>query len=729
MSCKNHFLALTALIAIPSWLLASEPQQSTTESDARQQTEESLLFPNQQFGSSDEASFLTRGQSPYYYPQSTLRFGWWGIDSNGAQNKTGEWQDLGSSAFWDFDRLSSNGTSTLDLSATGTDNETTDLDLYYFSPGYFGNGFSVDVDYDRFIHRLDHKLLAGVPVADSVDPVNDRVVNDDLNVGEDYAFRVQEFEADFKGRISENVKWRLNLWGMRKSGERQASSHAHCFDVDPGEAVDTRCHIQSQRQRIDWTTLEIEPVIEARWGALTAEYSRTMRAFDQDDEFILRPFDNFGFNGDFVYAFVPDNFTQIDRIKFGLDITPDTDFYANLFRGDTENKFRDTHRGFYGFDMRATNRSIDGLALSTFAKWNTEETTLPDDFLNGGVAGGAPSPVFGEPVDPSTVIGGVAQRDIRFPVNRRRTSVGVDARWRLGRTKYSSRGLSVNGGYEYRELERDHVDYRVSTGAFLVQQDTYSHLFHVGTSRRWSPQFDTFIRYNLNFHRNPLLGVREHDELDPSGAPTETVTNTSLPENENLIEIGGTWTPAYNFLLSATFGLQTLHHDSIHAEFDETNYPIVFSAWYAPDDRWSFSGGYAYYTNFIDQDISIGFRTPAEGNEAFTTPWNFQGRAQMANFGASYRATDALKLVGDVEWMRGTNVFSATSAPGTDLSALPFFSDVIVETTRLSAGVDYWLSERIECYFRYNYFDYEDGSVGFNSGTAHMFLGGVAATF
>jgi len=64
-----------------------------------------------------------------------------------------------------------------------------------------------------------------------------------------------------------------------------------------------------------------------------------------------------------------------------------------------------------------------------------------------------------------------------------------------------------------------------------------------------------------------------------------------------------------------------------------------------------------------------------------------------------------------------------------DWSSLPGRSAVIVETTRLTAGVDYWWRERISTYLRYNYFDYNDQGAGIESGTAHMFLAGINAMF
>ena len=82
--------------------------------------------------------------------------------------------------------------------------------------------------------------------------------------------------------------------------------------------------------------------------------------------------------------------------------------------------------------------------------------------------------------------------------------------------------------------------------------------------------------------------------------------NTNQPRHEDLIQLGGFWTPTTNFMLSSWIGIEQRRNRSVEAEFDEDNYPIVFNAWYAPTCRLSFSGGLAFYSNWIDQDITFG---------------------------------------------------------------------------------------------------------------------------
>ena len=206
------------------------------------------------------------------------------------------------------------------------------------------------------------------------------------------------------------------------------------------------------------------------------------------------------------------------------------------------------------------------------------------------------------------------------------------------------------------------------------------------------------------------------------------------------MRISGTWTPVDTFLLTGWFGIENQHNSSPEAFFDEDSYPLEISAWYSPAPRWSVSGGYAYYTNFITQDITLGDEYPqAPGDSEFsaiTLPWTYRGRSQVVNVGASYAWTQCLTLTGGLEWVRGRNAFDQPPAfvrpeDGQTFQwvGLQNNSDVIVQTARLWAGVDYRLRAGVSCYFRYNYFDYEDESVGYNSGTANMLLGGLTAVY
>ena len=93
--------------------------------------------------------------------------------------------------------------------------------------------------------------------------------------------------------------------------------------------------------------------------------------------------------------------------------------------------------------------------------------------------------------------------------------------------------------------------------------------------------------------------------------------------------------------------------------------------------------------------------------------------------GGSYAWTPCVSLSGGVEFVWARNAI-ASLEPWPDL---PQYFDVVVNRTRVTGGVDWWIRDGISTYFRYVYDDYQDLSVDYNSGSVHMFLGGVSALY
>jgi hypothetical protein len=261
------------------------------------------------------------------------------------------------------------------------------------------------------------------------------------------------------------------------------------------------------------------------------------------------------------------------------------------------------------------------------------------------------------------------------------------------------------------------------------QPDTISHQIEIGPSTRWSQRLQTYTRYKVRFIDVPLIGVSEYsdEELEVQGT-----FNSSQPEQVHSVDIGGTWTPTDYFMTTAQFTIENSWHRSEYANFTENNYPIVLTAWYAPTSCWSFTGGYAFLSNWIDQDITLGANR-GDPTETETTEWNYGGKTHLFNFGANYAWSACLQLVGGYEWVRGSNTFTVPTSPhaadGVDWSALPSLADVIVETQRLTAGVDWQPYRNTNVYFRYIFYDYDDISSGLYSGTAHMALAGATRTW
>ena len=655
---------------------------------------------------------------PVYGPNAALRLGSWGIATDGSQVKTGEYQHLEGSPFWDVDTIHSDGVRTWDLVLSGFDDEANDARIRYYSPAWSGK-----LDFQRYFRRLDHDPLAGFDLNGPVPPgADDNVVTQDLNVGQDYAIRVQELDAKVQGRFSKNLSWRVNVWSQRKFGERQVNATAHCFRVD-GAAGDT-CHVLSQNQTIDWLTVEVQPVVEAKFKNVTVEYSHTVRSFGQDDGVVTRQYTRFGFSPvnnvlgpDFQYALVPENLTQIDRLKVNARLNHSNKLYANLYIGDTKNEFRETHRDFGGYDLRLINDAYDDLTLTAYTSMYEEKNELPPFFLDE------------PPLAPADTYD---QDSVRHPIDYRRTRAGLKSSWQpFGDRgmRYSNYGLwdgtSLASGYEYYQLERDFVTYDTSPEPF-TQPNTTSHQFEFGPSTRWSRRLDTYVRYKVRFIEDPLIGVSERaiDEPDVQGT-----FNSNQPEQIHFTEIGGTWSLASNLIATAQFTFVNSWHQSEFANFTEDDYPMVFTVWYAPTHRLSFTGAYAYYSNWIDQDITLGANRD-DPTETETTRWSYGGENNLVSLGANYALTPCVQLVGGYEWNRGSNVFSVPQSPvGADWSLLPLLSDVIVETNRVTAGFDWQPYHDMNVFTRYVLFDYDDISDGLTSGTAHMVLVGATRTW
>jgi hypothetical protein len=618
------------------------------------------------------------------------RLGWWEIWHSGAAIKVAEYEDLNSSVFWSAERLKSDGTYTLDLFAVGTDNESSQADLYFFAPR-----MQIDLQYDRFLHRLDHDPLTNLGLPNS----GEEIVGEDLNVGEDYVVRIQDIRTELRGKLTSNMKYRVKLWLRRKHGERQALGTHHGA---PGVTDCTTCHVVNQRQTIDWTTATLEPIIETKLGPIRAEYSRPMRSFSQDDGIVLRSYGGFhgyDYAGDFPYAVVPDTLTQTDRLRISADLPADTSLYSSLHRGDTRNNVRDTQRDFHGFDIRLTNRLLQRLTLDVFSRYNRQLNELPSFLV----------PPEDDAVAVPTSI--VPPYGLRHPIDYSRISAGASAKWypmKMGK-------LRIRFGAEYGEIDRSYADYVVpDTDTVFSQASTPYTSYFVGAATRWHPRFDTYVRYKGRLISDPLFGVNLY-----SG-----ITNTSLPEQEGLIQVGGTWAAADNLVASVNCGIQNRENDSDIAYFVEDNYPITVTVWYSPMMNWSISGGFGHYSNWIDQDIYFPSDQPLV-NPLDLRRWNYGGRGQLISLGSSYRLSENVTLLGNVNYVRGTNVFDPLE-PWPDL---PLYSDVVVNTIRGSCGADWSINERISAYLRYIYNDYDDQSLAFVSGTSHMLLSGMTGTF
>ena len=555
----------------------SLPSPEDSAEDWLANSEAPLLLPDPQ-DANNAVTGIESLANNVVLPERTMiatRVGAWSVDSGGNPAKVGEFQSLDSSFFGNLDGLLTNGIRTLDFSA-----DVLDKDASQIRARYYGPSISTRIEHERYLRRLDRDPLEGYVDFDRQPPLplpgppeNFRGMREDLTVGEDFAIRVQELNASMRGKLTSHVNWRLNVWAMRKHGERQAVGMAHCFtaqnaiDTDGNPVGGVACHMLSQRQRIDWMTTQFEPVVSGKVGPVTAEYSHTIRALGTDDQLVTRPYDNLGIVGDQPYGVVPENFTHIGRLKLGVAFAGRRSAYARLYSGNTQNETRNTNREFRGFDFRISDRSIEGVSFVAHAK----------KYIQAGEF-----PTFLDPFENA--------ESIRFPINYDRTTVGFDTTWRPFFNEWSRfSNIRLGCGYQYRELQRENATY-TEQGVTADQSATQMNNVFFRAAMGWSPELNSRIQYRLSFVNDPLFALS-----------TNATTNSSLPTESHRVELQNTWTPSQSFLVSGLVGFASGRHFSDVASFQEDNYDLVFTGWYAPTPRWSLSAGLAFYSNWIDQ--------------------------------------------------------------------------------------------------------------------------------
>jgi hypothetical protein len=651
---------------------------------------------------------------PGWRSDGIARLGWWFGGTGGSPTMVGEYQGLTPSPFVDLDGIGSDGRTTVDFWGSVLNSGASDFRGYLYR-----DGFRADARFEEFPHRFPFEPIIGGPVEGA-----NQVVEENLSVGEDYAVRVQQLNASFRGPLAKNLTWKVKVFAFHKFGDRQANSMAHCFNVNlVGGPADNRCHVVTQRQQIDWMTMEVEPGLEAKFRRVTLDYSRTMRQFTANDQVVYAPYNRFGaFGGGgsfatiYPYALVPNTMFEMDRLKVGVDLSPTTRLYSYLYQGDMANQSRETNRQFYGFDTRLIRTTPRGITAVAYAKYNVANNEWPPFLLPE------------ERDDPSQIL---------HPVNYYRFWTGLDGQWYPWRESATVwRGMSFRANYEYHTIARQYATWPLNIPADYVtpayvtdaqvrgdaftQPTTVMNTLNFQQRMQWNPAVITFAKYRVNLTANPLFGVQTN-----SGT-----LNSNLPTADQTFALGGSWSPRPNLVLSAQAELQNAWLVSPYANFSQNNFPVLATAWYAPTDKLSFSGGYSFYSDWINQDITLGYRGAEEPPPAETLRFGYNGETHVVNAGARYAWTERLLLNGGVFYVDGTNVFDVPpSRTGADWSQMPLYADVRAESIRYQFGFDYTLSDRLGCYFRTNVFDYKDLSRGLNSGTAYFFLAGLSGTY
>jgi hypothetical protein len=704
------------------------------------------------------------GAYPTEYPNpSGIAFGvgWWGVERSGNPWVIGQWQSTDPSPFWDVDGLYTNGTRTLNFSATGTDNESTRANVQYFGPN--SQGF---ITFNRFPHAEENEsfnnMNASAAIPSTAPGSPQPIIAQDLNKGQDLAIRVDQYEAQYKvnvlGQPGKNrdgpwISAGINIWDQQEMGNRQAISTQHCFTANPGQ--NQSCHVMSQTQGIDWNTFEVTPFLEGRFGNVNIRYEHTLRVFSSDDQTVLGTYTDGSatiLNGQFPYAIVPQSLFNMDKIKVGIDVNDHNRLYAYGYFSEVENSEAGVSREQGGVDLRWTNTDIKGLNLTTYFKNDNQSGNRPTALLSPDQTAGLTQ---------------LQQQAELFQIPNQigftRYTAGEKFSWRpwtescdslLGR-------LAFTGGYEFDELFRANENYYFpslsalpptfapsSTTPIFYQPNTSSNSFNVGVEVPWIEGVHTYARYKVKFVKDALYGY----------TPLNYAVSSNLPDTENIVEFGGEWFPSPRFgaSLNQTINLssrsgnplpvagvptlvETSPGDTLN--FGENSYNTSLVMWYRPTDKLTLSANSDYFTNWIKQNVTIGddSDTSFSGSGAnfvsfapYTSPWTYGGTAVEFGGSVGYQVNKSLRFTADYEVTFGKDVITSGGVvvgSGTPVvnSSIPLggFSAVRSVMQQASAGVDWKPRERMTVYLRYQLLDFNDREDSSNSGSLSMILGGI----
>ena len=301
------------------------------------------------------------------------------------------------------------------------------------------------------------------------------------------------------------------------------------------------------------------------------------------------------------YNIVPDSQTQIDRLKFSTKIGCATDVYLLGYVGYNEDLLRDTYRNFNGADLRITNRSIDSLTVTTYAKYYREDDHDALDAAELLAIIRSRSRSFYQ----ETSLGGRPQIDRQTP------AFGVNSRWRPFEDQCGIRGgLAFVAGTNtatccgktpaIRLLPAGpaHSSMRPASSRSPIRTRTRS----PWASRRSGPPSSTRTSATSSSRPNTRCTAL----LPMSGTSIGDALNSTLPTQENRVELGCTWTPTDCLMVNATLYVENAMSNAPYVNWQSNSLPFTLSAWWAPTQDWSFSIGAAEMDSWINQDVSLG---------------------------------------------------------------------------------------------------------------------------
>jgi hypothetical protein len=486
-----------------------------------------------------------------------------------------------------------------------------DEEQSYYLDADFRRMVRQSFEYDRFQHWLDHDPMDNLNAVYS--PGDPHVVTHHTDYDMDDEYRIIHTETKSSTTIAlpfiPGGELNFDYRKETRDGHRQSMTMSKC----------TSCHVQSQSRTVSEDTEDYNPSITATFGdarsnQLALEYSFLYREFAEEGDTPTNPYDEainprkigskpFGDrlwyeNDELAYDQVPDMEKLAHTVKAEATL-PDTNtsLFASYVNSNVENEDQALEVDSNAGAFRVTNSYIPGLVLNAGFRWMEIDN---DDCLVDYAEPTGTNPDYSGTYQSYY---GTADPAFTWPYNRESALSRDDLKADLKARYTIRRGLSVHGGYEWRQIDRD--TYLVGEDENKTETDTYK----LGVNARFG-RLKTRVRYTYEDVDNPFVNSTASDQGGACEAfgTQETTGNWRLgeqyyqfwtlrtqdmsnqPEERHEITANVSYPIRHNLSLSGHYRWQD--EDTISGE-GELNMPSV-SLWYTPHQKLSFMLSYLY---------------------------------------------------------------------------------------------------------------------------------------
>lgn len=280
---------------------------------------------------------------------------------------------------------------------------------------------------------------------------------------------------------------------------------------------------------------------------------------------------------------------------------------------------------------------------------------------------------------------------IRPSISSRTDAVSGNIRYRIFRP------LSVNFGYAYKQVNRDHIENSVRDWD-LPEKTTENALSFSARAR---------LPMNLKMKVN-----YKHTAISDPGSNVQ-------PDRSDGGVVSLTWIPIARVTAFLSYGITSEERkDLSHIDVDKRDagrQKIASSLSYLLNEKLSMTVGYAWFNNKIEQDILYGYDyQTSPPTSLLDKDVQYEDVADNYSVNISYLPKERIILSAGGSWTRSNGEFSP------DSFNVAYLSELDNTETVYTASGEYGLKNGLNLAVKYKYSDIENSEIG--NGTAQTVL-------